>query len=1068
MGVPDPLIGVRVLGPLSVTAADGSAIAMTARKHAELLAILTVERSACSPDRIADLLWRHHPPPSAGGTLQGYVSRLRKQLAPTASVRIDTVPAGYVLRCDGAGTDLDQLDRLGQEGLQLIRTDPAAGAEILCSALDLWRGDPLTEIADIDHYAPELARLDEMRSELTEAAAEALRIVGEPRRAVAMLNSLCHRHPYREGAVRSLARALRDDGRVADALDVIRRLRRTLSEDLGLDPGTETTALEGELLDPAATAPPAPIPAPVGRSLRLVGRSAERAALDRVWTAGVSRPAGALLVGPSGIGKTALAEDLVARRSAVARRFVGRPGGGGPPFAGVEELFGDVPGPNAAAICQAVTAMLWTDVAAHGRAVVLLDDLQWLDIDSARVLARVLSGMPHTPVTVLATCRTPDEESVDIVRGALDRHGTLVAITVRELSDREIGELIGQRLTDLGVDSAVDETELARRCLGNPVIATQLCDAVAWGSDPRLGEPAHGVIGDRLDELPDAAREFMTFLAVAGGRLPAEVAAELGGPAHQRVVETVRQTGLVRTADDGAFVVAHDSVREAILGRSSRRQRVAAHRALAVVFGVVRPHDLEAVAVHRAESADDADRAQAATSCLAAGRAALASDAANTALDLARRGIALHPDDELAVALHRIAGTAATRIGEFDVAAESFDVAATISRHRREWPALAETALLAAPRGVAGYWSGFGVVESVDPALVRESLAHSAELDPESVARLHAGEAARLTLLGLPGAEDHLGAARLAAGNPTAVDYEVALAEFLVRWEPGRLSDRSKIAGALVEMTDGDPDRRATALHLQRVCALEAGDLRLTRRLSTEFVRLIGRRADADLTTMQLWWQVMLALLRGDYPASRALTEQFADSVGGLSQRARLLAEASIATSRSIEAWHHGDLVSMLPAFDELIDQVDDDFTLVIALGSAEAGEHDRALELIAELTADADRWTGSRIVARVPLLTEALYAISRSPDHLTSARDLCARLGRFVAEWSTGLIVQWPGLVCMGPAVLYRGTVKAILGETGALDDLDAAISLARDTGARPYQERARRRRDELARVAR
>ncbi|MCK8614097.1 AfsR/SARP family transcriptional regulator [Gordonia sp. C13] len=119
-----PMPAIRVLGPLSVTAADGSPIRMTARKHADLLAILTAERTACSPERVAELLWRGDPPPSATSTLHGYVSRLRRSLGPAESVRIDTVPTGYVLHCDGPATDLDLLDKLGTEGLDLVRTDP--------------------------------------------------------------------------------------------------------------------------------------------------------------------------------------------------------------------------------------------------------------------------------------------------------------------------------------------------------------------------------------------------------------------------------------------------------------------------------------------------------------------------------------------------------------------------------------------------------------------------------------------------------------------------------------------------------------------------------------------------------------------------------------------------------------------------------------------------------------------------------------------------------------------------------------------------------------------------------
>ncbi|GAA3694725.1 hypothetical protein GCM10022238_08780 [Gordonia hankookensis] len=1065
MGASDPHIPIRVLGPLSVTAADGTPIAMTARKHAELVTILTVERSACSPERIADALWRGKPPRSAAGTLQGYISRLRKQLAPTGSVRIDTEPAGYVLRCDGAATDLDVLDKLGQEGLQAIRSDPAVGADLLRRALDLWRGEPLAEIADIADYEPELVRLDEMRSELTESAADAFRTVGEHRRAVAMLTPLCTRHPYREGAARSLARALREDGRTADALAAIRRLRRMLADDLGLDPSDETIALESELLDPSrsitgegATERPAP------DRPRLIGRASEAAVLDRVWDSGATRPAGVLVFGPSGIGKTALVEDLISRHHAAARRFIGRPVGGGRVFAAIDDLFGlQVAGAGAHTVAGDMSSQIWSDIHTHGRSVLLLDDLQWLDVDSAQLLARVLSGMPKTPITVVATGRMSDDTCAQIIRAAIGRHGLVTDLTVGELSGADLRRLVDERFENLGVAPTVDRDDLAAQSLGSPLIANQICDAVALGAtlDPR--HPARTAVAARLDELTPEARTLMTVLAVAGGRLSASVLAEIGGGVPASVVDEPRGLGLVEMSTDATLTVAHDGVREATLARSSRTEQVDAHASLAAALEAASPEDRESIAVHLAESATDVQTTErAARACRDAARAAMDSDADHRALELARRGLALSTTDDLVVDLNRIAGTAAIRVGDFDSATASFDTAAHVSRGHRDWPALADTALLSSPQGVAGYWSGFGVIQSAYPPLVREALAHSENLDPAIAARLQAGEAARLSVLGMPGAQDHLAAAQLATGCDPSVDYEIALADFLLRWEPTMLEERRKIAATLDTLSGGDVNRRATALHLQRVCALEAGDLRMTRRLSLDFARLVDSRDGTDLHTMQLWWQVMLALLRGDYAASRSLTERFSTVVGDLSERARMLGEASMATSRSIEAWHHGALASMLGTFDTLVDEVDDDFALVIALGSAEAGDHERALRVAGELTSDAAYWSGSRIVARVPLLIEALFAISRDPDHVSAAREICGRLNHLVSDWSSGLIVQWPGLVCLGPAVLYRGTAEAILDRDGT-PDLREAVRVARDAGALPYQARAQRRLDQL-----
>lgn len=1057
VGSPETHLSIRVLGPLAVTAADGSPISMTARKHAELLTILTTERSSVSAERVADLLWRGAPPPSAASTLQGYISRLRKLLGPTGRVRIDTVAAGYVLRCDGAATDLDLVDRLGQEGLEQVRTDPAAGAQLLCRALDLWRGDPLPEIADITDLAPELVRLDEMRSDLTETAADALRAVGEQRRAIGLLTPHCHRNPYREGAARSLARALHSDGRTADALSVLRRLRQALSDELGLDPGPATAALESELLGSVPQVPSGGTPKPFGRTL--FGRSGEIAMLERVWATGVDRPAGAVLVGPAGVGKTTLIEDFASRHEVPPRRFIGRPGRTGAPFDALAQMFGDGPRTvkTPAITIGDVTSRIWSDISEYGRAVLILDDLDWLDADSAQMLAGSVA-ITSGPVTVFATCRSAGAEAVSVIRAALNRHSPVAEIGVPGLTSDDIREVIADRLRAIGAPPSVDAASIAEQSLGNPLLAVTLCDAARLGrSLDTTSVPA--LIRAQVDSLTRGARDALDLLATAGGGLPADVLDQaIGPPSATTAVDELRATGTAERADDAVLLV-HRVVQDVVLADLSRTDRLAIHARLADAFATVRPRDLESRAVHLSSSAvDEPTSRRAADGCLAAASEALDDSADHRALELARRGLSVtHQDDTIAVGLHRVAGTAATRIGDFDSATESFDAAARISRGHADWQELAETALLSAPHGVAGYWSGFGVVFSAHVRLVREALSHSDTVRPPTVARLHAGEAARLTVLGAPGADDHLGAARIAAGGGLE-DYEIALADFLVRWEPSLVDERRTIAGELVDRWAGDIDRQATALHLQRVCALEAGDLRMARRTSAEFARLVARRPGGDLDTMQVWWQVMLALLRGDYETSASLTDRFATTVGALSDRARLLAEASVATSRSIEAWHRGELASMLPTFDTLVDEIDDDFALVIALGAAEAGDHERALRMATELTADADGWTGSRVVARVPLLVETLHAVSLNPDTAASAAEICSRIEHLVASWSAGLIVQWPGLVCLGPAVLYRGTARQILGDDGA-GDLRAAVRLARDVGALPYQRRAERR---------
>ena len=122
--------------------------------------------------------------------------------------------------------------------------------------------------------------------------------------------------PWRERRWAILALARYRCGRQADALESIRVARRTLAEQLGLDPSPELAALELSILrqDPALAAPPEPpsvsetcpykglVPYAEGDAESFFGRDAEVAAcLERLRTSSLL-----VLAGPSGCGKSSL------------------------------------------------------------------------------------------------------------------------------------------------------------------------------------------------------------------------------------------------------------------------------------------------------------------------------------------------------------------------------------------------------------------------------------------------------------------------------------------------------------------------------------------------------------------------------------------------------------------------------------------------------------------------------------------------------------------------------------------------------------------------------------------
>ena len=156
-----------------------------------------------------------------------------------------------------------------------LASDPGAAAEKLRQALSLWHGAPLSDLA-YEHFAQaEIARLEERRWAAFEARAEAELALGRHADLVSELEAAVAEQPLREHLHGQLMLALYRCGRQADALEAYRRARRTLVEEIGLEPGAELRALQDAILvqDPALAAPAEGLPAPLdGGSPLLAGR----------------------------------------------------------------------------------------------------------------------------------------------------------------------------------------------------------------------------------------------------------------------------------------------------------------------------------------------------------------------------------------------------------------------------------------------------------------------------------------------------------------------------------------------------------------------------------------------------------------------------------------------------------------------------------------------------------------------------------------------------------------------------------------------------------------------------
>ncbi len=236
-----------VLGPVAV-ARDGRELPLGGPKQRGLLAILLLHANeVVSRDRLIDGLWGERPPPTAGHTLDNYVSRLRKVLG---DARLSRRPPGYVLHVESDELDLDRFERLFQEGREaLARGDAGEAAAALRSALALWRGAALADLLYEPIAATESERLEERRLMALEDRIDADLALGRSAELVPELEALVREHPLRERLRGQLMLALYRSGRQAEALTALQAARHRLAEELGLEPGPQLRELERRILE---------------------------------------------------------------------------------------------------------------------------------------------------------------------------------------------------------------------------------------------------------------------------------------------------------------------------------------------------------------------------------------------------------------------------------------------------------------------------------------------------------------------------------------------------------------------------------------------------------------------------------------------------------------------------------------------------------------------------------------------------------------------------------------------------------------------------------------------------
>jgi DNA-binding SARP family transcriptional activator len=690
--VSDPRdIRVRLLGPLRVER-DGEETRIAARKDRALLGEIAL-RQRVARDEILALLWPESDEQRARDSLRHALWRIRGALGEDV-----ILSEGDELRI-GAFVDVDV------RGFE--RACVSADAAGSAAAVALYRGDLAKELEGPEAEA-ERTRLRGLFADAGRRAAAARLTADDPAGAIAVARAVLRHDPYREDVHRVLYEAHARAGDRAALSAEHQRVTTLLRRELGIEPSAETRALYARLVTDEGGARPgsrARRPSAASAS-RLVGRGAEHRRVLELVVDAIDRKGRALLVmGEAGAGKTALVDEAarIARDHGFATIASCAAGAEGrlafqmwrdalrPLAAEVAALPAPWPAvlgtllptvateTDAGAVAPQVerarlfegVARFLSAIAVRAPVLVVLDDLQWGDVDSLHLLGYLARTLRGERIAFLTAARIGANADLDDLRAQLSSAGLLTELELGALDADAVRQLLehasvaaatatwlAPRLTVWTAGNAFFVLEMVRALTEQGILRGGAAGLEWQGRHPADDEPLTAelppsvgrAIAARLRVLPADARHLLGIASALGRRFEPAVLAAVASRDELAIVEALAPALAARVlredADETkpALSFAHDLVREATHQQLPSVMRAAIHRRVALALEATRASS--AVIAYHFTAASDATRAV--EHWRRAAAAAEGSFAHNEALRLYSAALALLPPGAVA------------------------------------------------------------------------------------------------------------------------------------------------------------------------------------------------------------------------------------------------------------------------------------------------------------------------------------------------------------------------------------------------------------------------------------